>query len=82
MLRYVPHKIGPTLLTKHLRQIYDEYDALTETGRMVKGALLAAGNYISPELQLRKDSLHLELLDALSDPFIAVYDPKPGKTKK
>ena len=51
-------------------------------GGMVKGALLAAGNYISPELQLRKDSLHLELLDALSNPFIAVYDPKPSKTKK
>ena len=35
-----------------------------------------------PLLQLLQDSPLLDLLDALSDPFTAVYGVKPGKNKK
>ena len=81
MLRHVPHKMKHALLTKHLRQIYNEYDTLTGTGGGTKGLSLAVGRYIPPEVQLVQESPLLDLLDALSDPFVAVYGVEPGKIK-
>ena len=80
-LCYVPHTMDSASLDDHLQDVYDQYSRRTRNGGKVKGALLAAGDYIPPELQLLKDSPLLGLLDDLSDPFVAVYG-KPSKSMK
>ena len=72
----------PALLTNHLRKVYDEYNTFTGTGGMVKGALLAAGQYVPRGLELKKPSPLLDLLKTMSDPFVAVYGSKPDQIMK
>ena len=81
-LRYVPHKMTSASLNEHLREVYDQYSILTGTGGRAKGLSLAARQYVPHALELEQPSPLLDLLEALSDPFVAVYDPNPGKTSK
>ena len=81
-LRYIPHNMTSASLNERLQEVYDQYSTLTGTGGRAKGLSLAVGKYIPPELQLVQESPLLDLLDALSDPFVAVYGVEPGKIKK
>ena len=81
-LCHVPHKMMPALLTKHLRQVYDEYDTLSGTGGGAKGLSLAAQQYVPDALELEQPSPLLDLLKTMSDPFVAVYGSKPDQIRK
>ena len=81
-LCHVPHKMMPALLTKHLRQVYDEYDTLSGTGGETKGLSLAARQYVPRALELKKPSPLVDLLKTMSDPFVAVYGDDPDEIMK
>ena len=81
-LRYIPHTMASAFLNLHLRMVYDEYCTLTGTGGRLKGLSLAARQYVPRALQLEQPSPLLDLLETMSDPFVAVYGVEPDESTK